>query len=73
MSPGGIVNKIIKDAIERKELGQLVAPTPQVTPIPAKFVSDNKEPTPPSAEAQKLMDEARRIMKEKGSKFGNMP
>jgi len=60
---GGIVNKLIRDAIERKRAGlQVVAPV-QVTPTPPIYEPDNREVTPPSAETEKLIELTRAMLK----------
>ena len=59
---GGIVNKLIRDAIERKRAGlQVVAPV-QVTPTPPIYEPDNREVTPPSAETEKLIELTRAML-----------
>jgi DNA-binding transcriptional ArsR family regulator len=60
---GGIVDKLIRDAIERKRAGlQVVAPV-QVTPTPPIYEPDNREVTPPSAETEKLIELTRAMLK----------
>lgn len=59
---GGIVDKLIRDAIERKRAGlQVVAPV-QVTPTPPIYEPDNREVTPPSAETEKLIELTRAML-----------
>ena len=63
---GGIVAKIIKDAIERKRSGQLVIAPIQVTPSPPPFEDEERVITPRSASTDALLEELR-----KG--FGSLP
>jgi len=59
---GGILNKIIKDAIERKRAGLPVVAPEQVTPTPPMYEPDNREVTPPSAETERLIEMTRAIL-----------
>jgi hypothetical protein len=56
---GGIVNKLIKDAIERKRLGKAVIAPEQVTYLPPRFEPDNRAITPKSAETERLIEMTR--------------
>jgi hypothetical protein len=59
---GGIVDKLIRGAIERKRAGlQVVAPV-QVTPTPPIYEPDNREVSPPSAETEKLIELTRAML-----------
>lgn len=60
---GGIVNKLIKDAIERKRAGLPVSAPVQVTPTPPNYEPDNREVSPPSAETEKLIEMTKAILK----------
>lgn len=60
---GGIVVKLIKDAIERKRAGLPVVAPVQVTPIPPIYEPDNRELSPPSAETERLIEMTRAILK----------
>ena len=66
---GGIVSKIIKDAIERKRSGQLVASPIKATPYPERYVEELRELEPITDKTRKELEEARR--KFKG--FGDIP
>lgn len=59
---GGILNKIIKDAIERKRAGLPVAAPVQVTPTPPIFEPDNRVITPKSAETERLIKMTRALL-----------
>ncbi len=63
---GGIVNKLIKESIERKRLGQAVIASEQVTYVPPRFEPENREITPRSPETDKAISELWR-------KFGKLP
>ncbi len=63
---GGIVNKIIKDSIERKRLGQAVIAPEQVTQIPPRFEPETREITPKSPETIQALLELK-------NKFGTLP
>lgn len=67
-NPGGIVTKIIKEAIERKRLGNQVAPTSQVTPTPPPFKAEERQVSKRSASTDALLEELR---KAKG--WGTLP
>ena len=54
---GGIVSKIIKDAIERKRSGQLVVAPTQVTPSPPPFEFEERVITPRSASTEALLED----------------
>ena len=59
---GGILNKLIKDAIERKRAGLPVVAPVQVTPTPPIYEPDNREVSPPSAETERLIEMTRAIL-----------
>jgi hypothetical protein len=61
-NPGGIVNKLIKNAIERKRVGLPVVAPVQVTPTPPMYEPDNREVSPPSAETERLIEMTRAIL-----------
>lgn len=61
-NPGGIVNKLIKNAIERKRAGLPVVTPVQVTPTPPMYEPDNREVSPPSAETERLIEMTRAIL-----------
>jgi predicted transcriptional regulator len=63
---GGIVNKLIKESIERKRLGQAVIAPEQVTYQPPRYEPETKEITPRSPETIKALLELK-------SKFGTLP
>jgi predicted transcriptional regulator len=63
---GGIVNKLIKDAIERKRLGQAVIAPEQATHLPPQYEPENREITPMSEETKQVVSELR-------TKFGKLP
>jgi len=54
---GGIVSKIIKDAIERKRSGQLVVESIKVTPSPPPFKYEERVLTPRSASTEALIED----------------
>jgi hypothetical protein len=56
---GGILNKLIKDAIERKRAGLPVVASVQVTPTPPIFEPDNRVITPKTAETERLIEMTR--------------
>ena len=60
---GGILNKIIKDAIERKRAGLPVVAPAQVTPTPPMYEPDNREITPRSAETDQLIEMTKAIFR----------
>jgi hypothetical protein len=60
---GGIVSKLIKDAIERKRAGLPVSAPVQVTPTPPNYEPDNREVNPPSAETEKLIEMTKAFLK----------
>lgn len=66
VNAGGIVNKLIKEAIENKKFGRLVIAPEQVTHLPPRYEPENREITPQSAET------IRTIMELK-NKFGVLP
>ncbi len=66
VNAGGIVNKLIKEAIENKKLGRAVIAPEQVTHLPPRYEPENREITPQSAET------IRTIMELK-NKFGVLP
>jgi len=66
INAGGIVNKLIKEAIENKRLGRAVIAPGQVTQLPPRYEPENREITPQSAET------IRTIMELK-NKFGSIP
>lgn len=59
---GGILNKLIKDAIERKRAGMPVVAPVQVTPSPPIYEPDNREVSPPSAETERLIEMTRALL-----------
>ncbi len=63
---GGIVNKLIRESIERKRLGQVVIAPEQVTQVPPQFEPENREITPMSDETKQAFIELRK-------KFGKLP
>lgn len=67
---GGIVSKIIKDAIERKRSGQLVASPIKATPYPERYVEETRELEPISDKTKELIEETKRKMV---NTFGAMP
>jgi hypothetical protein len=68
-NPGGIVAKIIKDAIERKRSGHLVIAPNQVTYTPPPYVEEVREQEPISLETLELIEATKRKMKG----FGSIP
>jgi hypothetical protein len=60
---GGILNKLIKDAIERKRVGLPVVAPVQVTPTPPIYEPENRIVSPPSAETERLIEMTRAILK----------
>lgn len=60
---GGILNKLIKDAIERKRAGLPVIEPIQVTPSPPLYEPDNRQVSPPSAETERLIEMTRALLK----------
>lgn len=67
---GGIVSKIIKDAIERKRSGQLVASPVKATSYPERYVEETRELEPISDKTKELIEETKRKMI---NTFGAMP
>ena len=67
---GGIVSKIIKDAIERKCSGQLVASPIKATSYPERYVEETRELEPISDKTKELIEETKRKML---NTFGAMP
>lgn len=67
---GGIVSKIIKDAIERKCSGQLVASPIKATSYPERYVEETRELEPISDKTKELIEETKRKMI---NTFGTMP
>jgi hypothetical protein len=63
---GGIVNKLIKESIERKRLGQAVIAPEQVTNLPPRFEPETRVITPKSPETEQTLSELR-------TKFGKLP
>lgn len=63
---GGLVNKLIKDALERKRLGQVVIAPEQVTKWPPHFVAEPREIKPMTPGTEQLISELRQ-------KFGKLP
>jgi len=63
---GGIVDKLIREAIERKRLGQVVIAPEQATYVPPRFEPENREITPRSPETEKALSEL-------WTKFGKLP
>jgi hypothetical protein len=66
---GGIVHKLIKDAIERKRSGQLVVAPAQVSYVPPPYVEEIRELEPMSLETRELVEETKRKLKG----FGSIP
>jgi hypothetical protein len=66
---GGLVAKIIKDAIERKRSGQLVVAPAQVSYVPPPYVEEIRELEPMSLETRELVEETKRKLKG----FGSIP
>ena len=67
---GGIVSKIIKEAIERKRSGQLVASPIKATSHPERYVEETRELEPISDKTKELIEETKRKMI---NTFGAMP
>jgi hypothetical protein len=65
-NPGGIVNKLIKDSIERKRLGQAVIAPEQVTNLPPRFEPETRVITPKSPETEQALSKL-------WTKFGRLP
>lgn len=63
---GGIVNKLIKESIERKRLGQAVIAPEQVTNLPPRFEPETRVITPKTPETEQVLSELR-------TKFGKLP
>lgn len=68
-NPGGIVSKIIKDAIERKKNGRPVVALDVVTPTPAPYVEELRTIEPMKPETVALVEETRRKLRG----FGSLP
>lgn len=68
-NPGGIVIKLIKDALERSEQGLPVVPLNAVTPTPAPYVEETRNLEPMKEETRVLLEETRRKLKG----FGSLP
>jgi len=63
---GGIVDKLIKDSIERKRAGQAVIAPEQATNLPPRFEPETRVITPKSPETEQVLSELR-------TKFGKVP
>ena len=63
---GGIVNKLIKESIERKRSGQAVIAPEQVTNLPPRFEPETRVITPKSPETEQALSEL-------WTKFGKLP
>lgn len=63
---GGIVNKLIKESIERKRLGQAVIAPEQVTNLPPRFEPETRVIKPKTPETEQVLSELR-------MKFGKLP
>lgn len=59
VNAGGIVNKLIKDSIERKSLGFPVVTPEQVTPTPPLFEPSNRIISPKTAETERQIEMVR--------------
>jgi hypothetical protein len=68
-NPGGIVIKLIKDALERSKQGLPVVPLNAVTPTPAPYVEETRHLEPMKEETRALVEETRRKLKG----FGSLP
>ena len=66
VNPGGIVDKLIKDSIERKRSGQVVIAPEQVTNLPPRFEPETRVITPKSPETEQALSEL-------WTKFGRLP
>ena len=66
---GGLVAKIIKDAIERKRSGQLVVAPEQVAHTSPPFVPEKFTPEPRSPETEAIVEETKRKLRG----FGTLP
>jgi predicted transcriptional regulator len=66
---GGLVSKIIKDALERKRSGHLVASPAQVTPSPAPYIEEIRELEPIKDSTRELIEKTKRKLKG----FGSIP
>jgi len=66
VNAGGIVNKLIKESIERKRSGQAVIAPEQVTNLPPRFEPETRVITPKSPETEQTLSELR-------TKFGKLP
>lgn len=63
---GGLVDKLIKDAVKRKRLGQPVIAPEQVTNLPPRFEPETRVITPKSPETEQALSEL-------WTKFGKLP
>ncbi len=63
---GGIVHKLIKEAIERKRSDQAVIAPEQVTNLPPRFEPETRVITPKTPETEQVLSELR-------TKFGKLP
>jgi hypothetical protein len=66
---GGLVAKIIKDALERKRSGQLVVAPEQVAHTSPPFVPEQFTPEPRSPETEAIVEETKRKLRG----FGTLP
>jgi hypothetical protein len=66
---GGLVAKIIKDALERKRSGQLVVAPEQVAHTSPPFVPEKFTPEPRSPETEAIVEETKRKLRS----FGTLP
>jgi hypothetical protein len=66
---GGLVAKIVKDAIERKHSGQLVVAPEQVRHTSPPFVAEKFTPEPRSPETEAIVEETKRKLRG----FGTLP
>ena len=66
VNAGGIVNKLIKESIERKRSGQAVIAPEQVTNLPPRFEPETRVITPKTPETEQVLSELR-------TKFGKLP
>ena len=65
-SAGGIVDKLIKESIQRKRLGQSVSAPDQVTNLPPRYEPETRVITPKSPETVQALSEL-------WAKFGKLP
>ena len=66
---GGLVAKIIKDALERKRSGHSVASPAQVTPSPPPYIEEIRELEPIKDSTRELIEKTKRKLKG----FGSIP